>query len=88
MPKAGLEPARAFAREILSLLCLPISPPRRGCHGAIGPDGFEPSPPVPKTGVLPPLRPVVLWVLAQLVAITGRRVQSPNLRLLSHNDKI
>ena len=36
----------------------------------------------------PPLRPVVLWVLAQLVAITGRRVQSPNLRLLSHNDKI
>ena len=28
MPGAGLEPARAEARGILSPLCLPISPPR------------------------------------------------------------
>ena len=26
VPGAGLEPARSFLREILSLLCLPISP--------------------------------------------------------------
>jgi hypothetical protein len=26
VPEAGLEPARPFGREILSLLCLPISP--------------------------------------------------------------
>jgi hypothetical protein len=29
VPGAGLEPARAFARRILSALCLPISPSRR-----------------------------------------------------------
>ena len=27
VPGAGLEPARHFCREILSLLCLPIPPP-------------------------------------------------------------
>ncbi len=26
VPGAGIEPARPFGREILSLLCLPISP--------------------------------------------------------------
>jgi hypothetical protein len=38
----------------------------------------------------PPLRLVVLGVLAQLVAITVRWVQPPSLHLhlLSHNDKI
>ena len=30
VPRAGIEPARAEARGILSPLCLPISPPRRG----------------------------------------------------------
>ena len=29
VPGAGVEPAHAYAREILSLLCLPISPPGR-----------------------------------------------------------
>ena len=29
VPRAGLEPARHLWREILSLLCLPISPPRQ-----------------------------------------------------------
>ena len=29
VPGAGLEPARPYDREILSLLCLPISPPGR-----------------------------------------------------------
>ncbi len=28
VPQAGIEPARRLGREILSLLCLPISPPR------------------------------------------------------------
>ena len=28
VPRAGIEPARLLEREILSLLCLPISPPR------------------------------------------------------------
>ena len=27
VPGAGIEPARPYDREILSLLCLPISPP-------------------------------------------------------------
>jgi hypothetical protein len=30
VPGAGIEPARPCDREILSLLCLPISPPGRG----------------------------------------------------------
>lgn len=30
VPRAGLEPARANAHQILSLACLPIPPPRRG----------------------------------------------------------
>lgn len=29
VPRAGLEPARANAHQILSLACLPIPPPRR-----------------------------------------------------------
>jgi hypothetical protein len=29
VPGAGIEPARPYDREILSLLCLPISPPGR-----------------------------------------------------------
>ena len=29
VPGAGIEPARPCEREILSLLCLPISPPGR-----------------------------------------------------------
>lgn len=29
VPGAGIEPARPYEREILSLLCLPISPPGR-----------------------------------------------------------
>ena len=29
MPRAGLEPARLFSRQILSLMCLPIPPPRQ-----------------------------------------------------------
>ncbi len=29
VPGAGIEPARPCDREILSLLCLPISPPGR-----------------------------------------------------------
>ena len=34
VPGAGIEPARPYDREILSLLCLPISPPGRmeGLH--------------------------------------------------------
>ena len=28
VPRAGLEPARTYVRQILSLMCLPISPPR------------------------------------------------------------
>ena len=27
VPRAGIEPARPFSRQILSLLCLPIPPP-------------------------------------------------------------
>src|SRR6056300_1431061 len=34
VPRAGLEPARYCYREILSLLCLPISPPRHRVTGA------------------------------------------------------
>ena len=30
VPEAGIEPARPLSREILSLLCLPISPPGQG----------------------------------------------------------
>lgn len=29
MPGAGIEPAHPYEREILSLLCLPVSPPGR-----------------------------------------------------------
>jgi hypothetical protein len=29
VPRAGLEPARLCSRQILSLMCLPISPPRQ-----------------------------------------------------------
>ena len=36
--RAGLEPARAYAQQILSLGCLPIPPPSR-----IGMTGFEPA---------------------------------------------
>lgn len=32
MPGAGIEPARPCDREILSLLCLPISPPGHNLH--------------------------------------------------------
>ena len=32
VPGAGIEPARPCEREILSLLCLPISPPGRVEH--------------------------------------------------------
>jgi hypothetical protein len=28
VPRAGIEPARPNGRQILSLMCLPISPPR------------------------------------------------------------
>jgi|MDSZ01.1.fsa_nt_gb hypothetical protein len=28
VPRAGIEPARLLGRKILSLVCLPISPPR------------------------------------------------------------
>ena len=30
VPGAGIEPARPLGREILSLLCLPVSPPGQG----------------------------------------------------------
>ena len=30
VPRAGIEPARPFSRQILSLLCLPIPPPGLG----------------------------------------------------------
>ena len=33
---AGIEPARAFARKILNLVCLPISPHLRGVKKYIG----------------------------------------------------
>ena len=38
VPGAGVEPAHAYAREILSLLCLPISPPGQmeGCTSING----------------------------------------------------
>lgn len=32
VPGAGIEPARSFDREILSLLCLPVSPPGQAAH--------------------------------------------------------
>ena len=34
VPVAGIEPARPFEREILSLLCLPISPYGQNVNGA------------------------------------------------------
>ncbi len=34
VPETGIEPVRSFDREILSLLCLPISPPGRRDGGA------------------------------------------------------
>ena len=43
VPETGIEPVRYFYREILSLLCLPISPPGRwGVHesGGMIPQGF------------------------------------------------
>ena len=48
VPGAGIEPARSLKREILSLLCLPISPSGLllSLHAAIlivaSPTGFEP----------------------------------------------
>ena len=37
VPGAGIEPARPLSRKILSLVCLPISPPghRGGCFGLL-----------------------------------------------------
>jgi hypothetical protein len=29
VPRAGLEPAQLYSRQILSLMCLPLPPPRR-----------------------------------------------------------
>ena len=46
VPLAGIEPARRERREILSLLCLPISP--QGPQMAL-PEGFEP--PAPELGI-------------------------------------
>ena len=35
VPGAGIEPARPKGRQILSLLCLPISPPGRLSHCSV-----------------------------------------------------
>ena len=43
VPGAGIEPARPFKREILSLLCLPISPSGQLIYTVFG------GPPVSRT---------------------------------------
>ena len=35
VPGAGVEPAHPYEREILSLLCLPISPPGLGINAEL-----------------------------------------------------
>ena len=44
VPRAGLEPARPFGQQILSLQCLPIPPPRQlKIQNLEASAGFEPA---------------------------------------------
>ncbi len=51
VPEAGLEPARACTRGILSPLCLPVPPLRRKMMEAT--PGFEPGMEILQTSALP-----------------------------------
>ena len=70
VPEAGLEPARAKARGILSPLCLPI-PPLRQDNELEATPGFEPGIKVLQTSALP------LGYVAQKIKWSGKRGLNP-----------